>query len=244
MTLAALDMPAIEDARERLPDRGDVPDEALEALEPTEERVGFGIGASLVKGGQNPTDHTHYPTGADVLKPSASDTLAELADHPKVASIEDVADELDTSEDTVAKALRLHGIEEPQGDTAEDVPEDVIHLPMHGRVDLAHVRTPVWRDARVLEHLAVRCQYGVADIKTVLERERNRGRPGSKPRWTVREKDIKDALRNIGLMESGEEEPRTAENDDLRLGGASHDFSETQDTTPSGGLVVNADDFE
>lgn len=243
MTLAALDTPAIEDARARLPDRGDVPEEALEALEPSEERVGFNQGASLVEGGDGPTDHSHYPQGEDVLRPSAEDTLEALADHSKVADIEDVADELDTSRDTVAKAMQLHGIEDPDGET-EDATEDVIHLPLHGEVDLEHVRTPVWRDARVLEHLAVRCQYGVADIKTVLERERNDGRPGSQPRWTVGESDIEDALADIGLMDRDEPESATAENEDLRLGGASHDFSESGDSSPSGGLTVNTADFE
>lgn len=244
MTLAALDTPAIDDARARLPDRGDIPEAAREALEPTEERVGFGTGASLVDGGEDSTDHGHYPTGEDLLRPTARDTLAAVADHEKVADIEDVADELDTSRDTVERALRLHGVDEPQGGATEDTTEDTVTLPLHGEVDLEHVRTPVWRDARVLEHLAVRCGFGVEDIKTVLERERNDGRPASKPRWSVRTADIEDALADIGLMDRDEPESATAENEDLRLGGASHDFSESGDSSPSGGLTVSTSDFE
>lgn len=227
MTLMALDMPGIEDARARLPERGDVPADALEALEPPE----------------GPLEGEDHATGGDIIKPTAQDTVATVAEHPTVEGIEDVADELDASEDTAERALALHGIEvsEPEG---EDVPEGVIDVPLAGGVDTDHLADPVWSDHRLAEHLVVRCGYSVEDVKTLLERERNRGRSGDKPRWTVRTQDIERTLRECGIMPREDPEARTAESEDLRLGGVSHDFSESGDTTPSGGLTVNTADFE
>jgi hypothetical protein len=222
MTLATLDTPAVEDARDRLPDRGDVPEEAQEALEPPE----------------GPLEGEDHPTGEDILKPSARDTLATVAEHHMVTDAEDVAAELDTSVETVEKAMRLHGIEEPEGNATEDVPEGTIRVPLYGEVNTDYLRDPVHADSRLIEQLAVRCQYGVRDIKDFLETERNRGRPSSKPRWTVRESDIKATLQDIGLMDPEPEERATAEGEDVRLGGASHDFSDT------GGLTVSTSDFE
>lgn len=223
-----LDVASIEEARDRLPDRGDVPQEAREALEPPEGPL---------------AGESDHPTGKEILKPAHRDTLADVADHPTVADVSDVADELDADHDTAEKALRLHGIEDPDG-TAEDANEDTVVLPLCGEVGLESVRTPVWRDARVLSHLAVACEYGTEDIKTFLERERNEGRSGDKPRWTVQTEDIERTLRECGIMEREDPEARTAESEDLRLGGVSHDFSETGDSSPSKGLTVNTADFE
>ena len=225
-----LDTSAIEEARLRLPERGNVPQEAQDALEPPEGPLA------------GDSDH---PTGKDILKPSAEaeDTLVTVAEHHTVADIEDVADELDMSAEIAERALALHDIEvfEPEG---EDVPENVIRLPMQGEVSLENVRTPVWRDARVLERLTAVCGYSVEDVRTFLEREMNRGRPSYKPRWRVRTEDIEDALREVGLMERKDPEPGTLESEDHRLPKVGHDFSETGDSSPSGGLTVNTADFE
>lgn len=204
MTLAALDVPGIEEARQRLPERAsDVPQEARDALEPPEGPLA------------GESDHA---TGEEILKPSAEaeDTLATVVEHHTVADIEDVADELGTSAEIAERALTLHDIEvsEPEG---EDTPESSIEVPLAGKVDTDHLADPVWSDHRLAEHLAVRCQYGVAEIKTFLERERNRGRSGDKPRWTVRTEDIKRALRECGIMPREDPEARTAESEDLRL---------------------------
>lgn len=223
-----LDTSAIAEARQRLPERGDVPQEAREALEPPQGPL---------------AGESDHPTGEDILKPDARDTLADVAGHHTVADVADVASELEADHDTAEKALRLHGIEvsDPEG---EDANEDTVVLPLCGEVGLEHVRTPVWRDARVLEHLTATCGYSVEDIKTLLERERNEGRPSDKSRWTVRTADIEDALREVGLMEREEPEARTLESEDHRLPKVSHDFSETGDSSPSGGLTVNTADFE
>jgi len=224
-----LDTSAIAEARQRLPERGNVPQEAREALEPPE----------------GPLEGEDHPTGEDILKPTAEaeDTLATVAEHHTVADVSDVADELDTSAEIAERALALHDIKitDPEGD---DVPEGVIRVPLMGEVSTEFLANPVWSDHRVLEFLAVRCQYGVADIKTFLEKERNRSRSAGKSRWTVRTADIEDALREVGLMEKSDPEARTAENEDHRLPKVGHDFSETGDSSPSGGLTVNTADFE
>lgn len=227
MTLAALDVPAIEETRQRLPERGNVPQEAEDALEPPE----------------GPLEGEDHSTGEDILKPSARDTVATVVEHPTVADMSDVADELDVTKDIAERALALHDIEDPDGVT-DDVPEGVIEVPLAGDVDTDHLRDPAWSDGRLLEHLAVRCQYGVADIKTLLERERNHGRSAEKPQWTVRTEDIENALREVGLMERKEREARTLESEDHRLPKVGHDFSETGDSSPSGGLTVNTADFD
>jgi hypothetical protein len=222
-----IDSPAIEDARERLPDRGEVPEEAQEALEQPEGPLA----------GEN--DH---PTGEDILKPSSRDTLVRVAEHATVSDLDDVADVLSADRNIVERAFDIHEIEKPEGEDT-DYSEDVVSLPLHGEVNLENVRDPVYTDGRLLEHLVVQCGYGVEDIRTVLEQEMNQGRPSEKSRWRVRTQAIEAALQDIGLMERDETEPSTEENEDIRLGGATHDFSETENSS-SGGLTINTRDFE
>lgn len=231
-----MDTEAIREAKQNGRDgepRDDRPEEVDAFLEP-EEVVGFEEGLPLL-------DKEYAEYCESVLAPEAHADVWAVARHDMVTSVEDVAAELDTTVDKVDKALTIHDIEEPEGSGSFDVPaverEGVIEVPLCGAVDTAHLRSPIFEDARLLEHLYVRCGLGVAEIQTVLEDGMNAGRDSEKSRWRVTEQQIRTALEDVALIE---DDKTNDGRDDLRLGGATHDFS---DTAGDSGLVVNANDF-
>jgi len=213
--------------------RDDRPEEVDAFLEP-EEAVGFGEGLPLLEKGYE--DYCE-----SVLAPEAHADVWSVARHDMVRSIEDVAAELDTTVDKVDKALTIHDIEEPEGSGSFDVPaverEGVIDVPLCGAVDTAHLRSPIYEDARLLEHMYIRCGLGEAGIQTVLEDGMNAGRDSEKSRWRVTEQQIRTALEDVALIEDDETNDGR---DDVRLPSVTHDFSETAGDS---GLVVNANDF-
>lgn len=229
MTLAALDTAAVEDARGRGGEpRTERPEEAEKALEAEETRVGFQNGTPLLE-----RDYADYTTGEDILRPEAGDALEAVATHDMVGTVADIGHELNADPSTVETALALHGVEPPtDGASFDVVAEDEISVPLHGMVDTAHLRTPIYEDARLLEHLYVRCGYGVGEIREFLQAQMNRGRPSEKARWSVQEAEIRDALEAVGLLE-GEGSPENR--DDLRLGGSSLEMKEKE----SPGATVN-----
>jgi len=233
-----MDTEAIREAKTNDRDGGpsDRPEAVDEFLAP-EEAVGFEDGLPLL-------DKEYSDYSDSVLAPEAHADVWGVARHNKVASVEDVAAELDTTVDKVRKALTIHDIEEPEGGGSFDVPmveqEGVIEVPLHGAVDTAHLRTPIHTDARLLEHLYVRCGLGVTEIRTVLEDGMNAGRSSDKSRYRVTVDEVRSALKDVSLIEGDEADGGRLEDNDLRLGGATHDFSETSNDT---GLVVNANDF-
>jgi len=199
-------------------DRPEAVDEALGAS----PQVGYGEGASLVEGGEDPEDHSHYPSGEGLFKPSARFTLEGLAHHSRVDDVAGVASELHEPEDRVAKALDVHGIDVTPAEDPEDNREGVIHVPTYGDVDTDYLREPVWSDSRLLYILYVEGGMSVSEMKAHLETEMNRGRPSGRPQWSVRERDIRDELAACGLLESedrgrdrGHEPPRGAPGDEL-----------------------------
>jgi hypothetical protein len=229
----------IEAARERDGDpREDRPEAVDAALDIKAERVGFENGKPLLD-----RPYEEYPT--DPLKPSASDALEDVARHERVGDVSDVASELATTTETVRTALELHGIDTPKGGATFDrVAEDELEIPLHGTVNVDHLRTPVYEDARLLQHLYVECGLGVGEMKTLLERQMNRGRAGDQTRWGVGEDDIRGALEDVGLLEdagSGRVNPKRAK--DIRLGGASMSTVDEDKRGASGGLNVDVSDF-
>jgi len=205
----------IENARERDGDARNARPEAVDEALETDPRVGHGDGASLVEGGEDPSDHSHYPAGGALFKPSAYDTLEALAEHARVGDVTDLAAELHEPEDRVAKALDVHGLAVTPAERSEDDREGVIHVPQHGDVDTDHLREPVWTDARLLYALYIQGGMSTAEIKDHLETEMNRGRDGELPRWSVREREIREELAACGFLESedggrdrGHKEPR------------------------------------
>jgi len=234
-----MDTEAIREAKANDRDGGpsnDRPEAVDEFLAP-EEAVGFEDGLPLL-------DKEYSDYCDSVLAPEAHADVWAVARHSMVTSIEDMAEELDTSKDKVRKALTIHNIEEPEGGGSFDVPaveqEGYVEVPLHGAVETAHLRTPIHTDARLLEHLYVRCGLGVAEIRTVLEDGMNMGRESEKSRYRVTEDEIRIALKDVSLIEGDEADGGRLEDNDLRLGGATHDFS---DTAGDSGLVVNANDF-
>lgn len=232
-----MDTEGIREAKQNGRDGGprdDRPEAVDEFLEP-EEAVGFEDGLPLL-------DKEYEDYCESVLAPEAHADVWGVARHDMVTSVDDVAAELDTTADRVEKALTIHDIEEPEGGGSFDVPaverEGYIEVPLCGAVDTAHLRTPIYEDARLLEHLYVRCGLGVAEIQTVLEDGMNVGRGSEKSRWRVTEQQIRTALEDVSLVDADETDG--GREDDLRLGGVSHDFSETAGDS---GLVVDTNDF-
>ena len=232
-----MDTEAIRDAKHNDRDgepRDDRPAEVDTFLQP-EEAVGFEDGLPLL-------DKEYADYCDSVLAPEAHADVWGVARHDLVTSVEDVAAELDATTDKVDKALTIHDIEEPEGGGSFDVPaeeqEVYIEVPLCGAVDTTHLRTPIYEDARLLEHLYLRCGLGVAEIQTVLEDGRNAGRASENSRWRVTEQQIRTALEDVALIEAETTDDRRR--DDFRLGGVSHDFSET---AGGSGFVVNANDF-
>lgn len=231
-----MDTEAIREAKSNGRDgaaREDRPQEVDEWFEPAPE-VGFRQGLPLLD-----AEYGEYPD--DPLKPAAGEDLAALADHELVGSVADLAAELDAPAERVRKALTLHDIEEPTGGGSFDVPEvgrkGVIEVPLHGCIDTEHLRSPIYEDARLLEHLYVRCGCSVREIRTILEEGMNRGRDGEKAPWRVHEGEIRAALEDVALLDAADETERgTAEDDDVRLGGTSLD-ARTEDESP--GADVN-----
>jgi len=241
MTLAVLDTTAVADARNRDgKPREDRPKEAEKALETEEARVGFQNGTPLLE-----RDYADYPTGEDILQPSASDALEVVATHELVGTVADIAHELRAKESTVETALGLHGIEPPtDGASFDVVGEDEINVPLHGTIETDHLRTPLYEDGRLLEHVYVRCGYGVGEIRQWVEGQMNHGRDPEKARWSVTEDEIRDALESVGLLEATEGGGIDPENDkDIRLGGTTMSNVDESNRSSSGGLNVSVSDF-
>lgn len=216
------DTEAIRDAKHNDRDgepRDDRPEAVDEFFEP-EEAVGFEEGLPLL-------DKEYEEYAESVLSPEAHADVWGVARHDMVTSVEDVASELDTTTDKVAKALTIHDIEKPEGGGSFDSVEQegYIEVPLCGAVDTTHLRTPIYEDARLLDHLYVQCGLGVSEIQTVLEDGMNAGRASEKSRWRVTEQQIRTALEDVALIEAETTDDRRE--DDLRLGGTSLDFSET-----------------
>ncbi|MDL0125961.1 hypothetical protein PNQ92_11145 [Halobacterium salinarum] len=201
MTIAVLDTAAVANARNRDGEpREDRPKEAEKALETEEVRVGFQNGTPLLE-----RDYTDYPTGEDILQPSASDALEAVATHEMVGTVADIGHELRADESTVETALGLHGVEPPTDGASFDVVDgDEINVPLHGTIDTHHFRTPLYEDGRLLEHLYVRCGYGIGEIRQWLKAQMNHGRDPEKARWSVTEDEIRDGLEAVGLLEATE----------------------------------------
>jgi hypothetical protein len=235
MTLSTLDATAVADARDRGGGpREDRPEEAEKALNVEDARVGFQNGTPLLE-----RDYGSYPTGQEILRPSARDALEAVATHDRVGDVSDIGNELRANESTVQTALDLHGIDPPtDGGSFDTVAADEIAVPLHGTVQMDHLRTPLYDDARLLGHLYITIGYGVGEIREYLEFEMNRGRDPTKAPWSVREAEVRDALEAVGLLDGRDPEPRTAENDDVRLGGPTLDYSDSRDT------LIHADDYE
>ncbi|GAB3672474.1 hypothetical protein [Halopiger thermotolerans] len=218
-----IDRDTLEAARERLPDPADDrPVEVDDALEKG-ERVGFEEGEPLANVG-----YDEYPD--DPLHPTAGDTLAEVANHELVTEPRDVADELHTSVSRVEKGADLHGVELPSGGSFEvetatgtiDVPlaDDPVHLD-----DLA---TPPHDDHRLIHHLTVVCGMGVAEVVEFLERAVNDARAGD-TRYTVSERDVKDTLREMNLMDGATVDERGRER--RRRGRSADEINRSTSTT-------------
>jgi len=241
MTVEVFDTAAVESARERGGEaREDRPEEAETALEVEDTRVGFQCGVELLE-----RDYAEYPTGEDTLRPEAGDVLEALADHDMVGSVEDIGDELRAEPSTVEKALELHGVEPPTEGQSEGVEEreGEIMVPLVGVVPTDHLRTPVFEDARLLEHLYIRCGYGIDEIQEYISTQMNLGRGPEKSRWTVRRSQIRDALEAVGLLEEVETESNPYAEDDIRLGktGLRHEDKRDRSTDTS---TVHVDDYE
>lgn len=220
--------------------RADRPAAVDDALEENGERVGFQAGEPLAD-----RPYSQYATGEDILRPEASDVLEAVARHELVGDVDDVADELNATESTVRKAFELHGVDTPtDGGSVDTVAEDEIELPLHGTVNVDHLRTPIHEDARLLEHLYVECGLGVAELREFLETQMNHGRDPEQSRWGVREADTRGALEDVGLLEDGDNgkvDPKRAK--DIRLGGATVSNLDESDRGTSGGLNVDTSDF-
>jgi len=201
----------IENARARDGDaRNARPAKADDVLE-AEPRLGYNNGASLLEGGDGPTDHSHYPSGEGLFRPEAGDALEALAHHPRVGSAEDLADELGDAEDRVAKALDVHGIQVTPAEETEDDLEGAIRVPNHGEVDTDHLRSPVHADARLMYELYVELGFSVTEIRQFLEAEMNAGRPSDLPRWSVTEREIREELAVCGFLEAEDSTESDAE---------------------------------
>ncbi|PSP59469.1 hypothetical protein BRC72_01015 [Halobacteriales archaeon QH_7_66_36] len=188
------DHDALEAARDRLPDPAeDRPAEVDDALE-TGERIGFGEGEPLANVG-----YDEYPD--DVLHPSAGDVLRVVANHELVTEHQDVADELGTSVSRAEKAAEHHGVELPSGGSFEvETATGTIDVPLaDGPVHLDDCTDDPADDHRLMHHLTVICGMGVAEVVAFLERAVNDARGGD-ARYSVREGDVKDTLREMNLM--------------------------------------------
>lgn len=101
------------------------------------ERVGYRDGKPLVPHPDGKDDelqigddvneaYSHYNgrRGDNLLLPSSGAFLERLAEHPKVEDVSDISSELQTDENTVEKALDLHGVSTPLESAAGDGTED------------------------------------------------------------------------------------------------------------------------
>ncbi|RKS83582.1 hypothetical protein BDK61_2970 [Haloarcula quadrata] len=229
-----LDSEQLEEAQERDGSTAeDRPDECDAAFERDYPAVGFGNGSPILD-----KKYDEYPSGDDILSPDASGVLETLAEHPLIGSVRDISDELRADVTVVSKALELHDVDriEPVEDDAQPS-ESELELPDGTVVDTEQFRTPIYRDARLLEYLYVDCGYSIAEMREFLESERNHGRGAEKPRWTVDNTDIRTELEMVGLLIGDGDD---GERDDIRLGGASLSESETSGTD---GLTVSTSDF-
>ncbi|MFC7026825.1 hypothetical protein ACFQJ5_03260 [Halomicroarcula sp. GCM10025324] len=216
------------------------PEEVDAFLEP-EEAVGFEEGLPLLD-----KEYGEYPD--DPLTPDSGADVAALADHELVGSVEDLAAELDADAGKVRTALELHDLEEPNAGGSFDAPavehEGVIEVPLHGVIEVEHLRSPVYTDARLLEHLYIRCGCGISEIKEILEDGMNAGRSGDKSPWRVTEREIRTALEDVALISSADPEGIDPMNSkDVRLGGATFSQLDEEDRSSSGGLNVAVEDF-
>lgn len=235
--MAQIDTGAIEEARHNGRNgaaRDERPDEVEDFLA-DEVEVGFENGLPILD-----KDYGEYCE--NILSPTAGSDVKEVAEHDLVSSSADVANELNTRTSKAIKALDIHDIEEPKGNNDFDVPavaqEGVIEVPLMGEVNTDYLRNNIYTDARLLEHLYIRCGMSVAEIKEVLEDGMNEGRDGDKSAWGVTKANIRNALEDVSLIEP--DDTRRGEDDDIRLGGTTIHNSETSERT---GLTVNASDF-
>ncbi|AAV46721.1 unknown [Haloarcula marismortui ATCC 43049] len=229
-----LDNEQLKEARERDGERADErPDEADVGLERDYPAVGFSNGDPLLN-----RDYSEYPRSDDILSPDASGVLETLVEHRLIGSVRDISDELRADVTVVSKALELHDVDRPESVEDDAQPsESEIELPDGTVVATEQFRSPIYRDARLLEYLYVDCGYSIAEMREFLESERNHGRGAEKPRWTVDNTDIRTELEMVGLLIGDGDD---GERDDIRLGGASLSESETSGTD---GLTVSTSDF-
>jgi len=180
-------------------DRPQYVDDALKA----KRKVGYGEGLPLVSADDHSdveiTDDTRelydYPRHDDLLLPSTGETLRELCEQPEITSVNDLAAELGMERDTrsVRKALDLHGIEAPSGDTeGSDAPEggaDGFELPS-GETVPASLYDTALHSPLILAALAS-AGMSLEEIAAYIERET--GNPTA-----VR--DVRECCQNANLL--------------------------------------------
>ncbi|GAB3666143.1 hypothetical protein [Halopiger thermotolerans] len=232
--MTTFDLDAVADARERLPERGDVPTPVAEALEPREV-PGYERERPLSEKG-----YQAYPSEdpRDILKPRYGEVLAEVCDHPAAESVGDVSRELGVSEDLVREAATLHeGVELPDGADGDGGDANTLTFPQGGEVSLDHLRTPPHEDARVLHTLVVDAALGVGDVVTWFDRQEGVATPSAR--------DIKNALKRVGLMEGEptDTDRRTARGERLEVnrGQGRHDATSVDATGITGSHPDDAD---
>lgn len=225
----------VESARVRDGERADErPDEADAALEREYLAVGFSNGGPLLN-----REYSEYPSSGDILGPEASDVLETLAEHPRIGSVRDIADELRADVTVVNKALELHGVDRPDSVEADLQPsESEIELPDGTVVGAEQFRNPIYTDSRLLEYLYVDYGYSIGEICEYLTVEMNHGRGPEKPRRSVETSEIREELKRVGLLEGDADD---GERDDIRLGGPTLSESETHSGTD--GLTISTSDF-
>lgn len=201
-------------------DRSSVVDDALEC----EQRVGYFDGKPLVGGdsvelalGDDPTPaYDHYPEPSDLLLPSATGFLQDLADATE--SVADAAAEVNADTSTVRKAFDIHGVEPPDGDSSTEEADDSIGyliLPSGEELPLSLLDDPVHGDKIVLASL-LSMGMGVEEIALWLSRE-----TGDR----VTEGEIRDSARQCSLLG----EPRDSPADGQRTDGQRVDIPPTRD---------------
>lgn len=139
--------------------------------------------------------YEHYKRGESLLLPEAGAFLSRLFDADEIQSVSDAADELQTDAKIIRKALRLHGLEPPSGDSDSEGSggRRKLRLPSGETVPLTVLSDPPHEDKLVLAQL-LSDGMGVAEIARYLSRETDTHATAD---------DVRDAAREHSLLSGG-----------------------------------------
>lgn len=108
-----IDATDIRAGRKRDGEQAQDREDRVEEILSEKERVGFGTEKPLLE-----REYEAYPDRDELFRPSNNDVKV-LAQHDYVNNAEDIAKELNVSEETVEKVANIHGVDLPDEDSSD-----------------------------------------------------------------------------------------------------------------------------